>query len=118
MIASLPAGRELGPVLATVAAGSSTPRSISRLAHTDVTPFVDEYTSTTESGAHGRPVVASASAAPEVDDRTPVDVHAHRGADLAVRVEVLGERVEHRLEIGLDPSPDVGDAHGPYPTPL
>ena len=106
MIASLPFAANSGHTLATVASGSSRPRSISELTQTDVTPFVDEYTSTIVSSLPRRAVRRVGDAAPQVDDRLPVDVHAHRRADLAAFVEVLRERVEHRFEFGRDPAVD------------
>jgi hypothetical protein len=44
-------------------------------------------------------------AAPQVDDGAPVDRDRAGGADLAV-VEVADERIAHRLEPCVDPSPD------------
>ena len=45
--------------------------------------------------------------APEVDDRLPVEIHAHRRPDLSALVEVLRERVEHRFEFRRDVTVDV-----------
>ncbi len=42
--------------------------------------------------------------APQVHDRTTVAVDAHRGAHLTPLVEVRRERIEHRFELGLDPT--------------
>lgn len=43
-----------------------------------------------------------AMAAPQVDDRAPVEVHGARRADLVALTEVGPERVGHRAEAGVD----------------
>src|SRR5689334_5553681 len=60
-MAPLPLAANSGQYDATGASGSSSPRSMSRFTHVAVTPFVHEYTSTSESSCHGAPVVASAT---------------------------------------------------------
>ena len=86
------------------AAGSTTPRSINRLAQTDVTPLVDEYTRTTESAPTARPVVASAVPPHRSTTGSPSSTRTPRRRPRPA-VEVLGERVEHRLEAGPRPIP-------------
>ena len=68
-------------------------------------------------GLPGRAVGRVGETAPEIHDGPAVDVHAYGRADLAPFVEVLGERVEHRLEVVVDPTADRRRRHGAYPTP-
>ena len=98
--------RELGPDVGDRSSGSSSPRSIRRLAQTAVAPFVVEKTSASVSSVQGRPLGDVGDPGPDVHDRPPVDVDAAGRADVAASFEVGAQRVRDTTEPRLDETVD------------